>query len=190
MKEPIFETTYHALLFAYHFLDAQFEPSAMLKLARKVGFNGKGLSGLDGAGQCGIIRSRVGQLQEPFRYVIVARFAPKAHTCDCRRPCCSGSRPNAEWSYAVDQLAINAQSALTGRTSYLMRRALVERFFGQKGRKLHEIAKACELNPNTVGKHNKAITRWLDDAEARAWAQVEDALRESGIVGDPRELAA
>src|SRR5690606_30192207 len=111
----------------------------MLKLARKVGFNGKGLSGLDGAGQCGIIRSRVGQLQEPFRYVCVARLAPIAQRSNCRRPCCFGRRPNAEWSYAVDQLAVNAQSALTGRTSYLMRRPLVERLFGQKGRKLLEI---------------------------------------------------
>jgi hypothetical protein len=183
IDEPLFASAHGALLFAYHFLDAQYEPSAMLKLARKIGMTGKGLSGIDGAGQCGIIRSHVGKLPEPFGYVLVARIAPKSHPCDCRRPCCSGKRPNAEWSYAVDQLAIHAQGTLPGRTSYLLRRALVERYFGQKRRKLQEIAKACELNPNTVGKHNKAVTRWLDDYEGRALALIGDELMDAGIAG-------
>ena len=135
MDEPLFQSTHSALLFAYNF---QGNPamSIMNRMIKNPGDTiappSKGLAGLDGAAQAGMIRRNVASLGRFHEALIIAEFAPRVHPCSCRSSCCSGYDRNQEWSDAVNYIAdIVRTGALDGhRTTHPIRRACVEKFFG------------------------------------------------------------
>ncbi len=76
----------------------------MAKFAAPV-FSGKGLSGTDGAAQAGMTRlkdSQPGRLEEA---VLIARFASSYVLCDGVKSCCTGRKPNDEWTHAIAVLS-------------------------------------------------------------------------------------
>ncbi|CAJ0784701.1 hypothetical protein R8510_05291 [Ralstonia chuxiongensis] len=102
--EPIFNSTEHALRFAFAFSTQQFGRSAMARMYAPPG-SGRGLGGLDGAGQAGMIRASVEKLSPAQQRVLVVRFAPADLPCACGHACCSGHAPNREWAAALEWLA-------------------------------------------------------------------------------------
>ncbi|WP_407280592.1 hypothetical protein U5817_09930 [Aromatoleum evansii] len=183
---PVFHSTHAALTFAYNYSLQQYDAPPMSKLMRGAIGSGKGLVGLDGAGQSGFVRAEVGQLPVEQQMVIAARFAPAFEDCDCGRACCSGKTAGREWSSAIEWLTSYAmRAALAGCVSHhRLRQALVMRAFGRKAASLDELADIASVHRNTVSDQNQRVQKCMREIEAKAQRAIDDRLRNCGMVGE------
>lgn len=194
MEERLFDSSHDALRFAFNFSGQQYQASAMNKAMTPAIGSGKGLVGVDGAAQAGMIRAELGSLPELHRNVLTARAAPRELPCECRRPCCNGKRPNPEWAEAIVWLTDRAMQQLSGSFShYRVRRSILEKIFGVKV-DLVQIAEDCGAHRNTVGEQNKRLKLWIEGdrgkkglnsspgVEQVAWAAIDIRLKGAGMV--------
>lgn len=192
--EALFGSAHAALVFAFNFSGQQYDKSQMARLAATPGRAGKGLGGLDGAAQAGMIRAELAHLPEPLASILIARVAPHFSPCECRHACCSGQKPNQEWVGAILVLTERALSELSGHLShYMLRRGIIEKYFGTK-HNLIDLADECGVHRDTASAHNAKLMRWLKGApgkgsaaavagaESRAWNLISDRLIETGMV--------
>lgn len=201
--EPLFKTTHDALLFAFNFSDQQYDRPLMNRYADDpVSYVSKGLSGMDGAGQAGIIMSRLLDVPPLCQYVIFAQYAPKTISCDCGRACCRGHKDNRLWLAAINEISRAALTqALPGCVSHrVLRDGIVRKLFERKREKhkivLSDLAERCGVPQRTATDHSAKIRRWYfgvnasKDREAVigvrqvAEAHTETVLTACGIVGD------
>ncbi len=183
----LFKSAHSALTFAFHFSGQHYDRPAMNKLAAPTLGSGKGLVGLDGAGQAGMIRSRVHGLGVRMEAVLIARYAPATMPCDCRAPCCAGWKTNREWFDAVTELSDYVRDPLAGTAANgLMRRLYVERFFAAKGKRqtIDEIAERGDINRQTAGQHYSKVNKVLQELESTAQQAIDNALRDVGLLED------
>lgn len=167
MDDQLFHSTHAALTFAYNF---QGSPalSVVNQMANKPGPMGKGLGGLDGAAQAGIIRRKVASLGKLHESIIIAEYAQRSRLC----PCCSGPTFNQEWKDAIGYIAdIVRTEAIGGHsTTHPVRRACTERFFGARF-DINKTAENLAISRNTlallIGKTRKYL-RCEQDKAARA----------------------
>lgn len=165
--EKLFRTPQAALVFAFNYSMQQQGRPLMDRLASPAARTGKGLSGVDGAAQAGMIRRELLQLPEVEVAALVARFAPRQMPCNCRSSCCAGYRVNPEWDEAIRVLEQGAQTVLSGHLSHWrLRRKLVEQVFGVKV-VLKDLAEQCGVRPNTASEHRRIIKRWISGEKAR-----------------------
>lgn len=163
-RDPIFETAHNALLFAFNFSDQQYERPLMNRLADDpVGHVSKGLSGMDGAAQAGMIFSRMKLLSDLSQHILFAQYAPPTIRCTCGRACCTGRKPNELWEYSINEIS---RASITGATvgvlSYrILRDAVVRKMFGVKA-DIVKAADRCGLSERSAYDHQAAIKRWLD----------------------------
>ena len=102
IDEPLFKSTHEALVFSFNYLHQQSPRTPMTSLMRTAQIGtGKGLSGLDGAAQAGMILAEVCRLPDDQHNVIVARYGHVLHEC----PCCEQDAPSDEWRLAIDALS-------------------------------------------------------------------------------------
>jgi hypothetical protein len=133
----------------------------MNRLADKESRTGKGLAGMNGAGQAGMIRREVKALGDLYEALVIASFAPHATPCTCKASCCAGEKVNREWSDAIYLITMSAMQELSGKLShYALRRGIIERHFGVK-RTITELAELCGVHRDTVSEHNSILTLWL-----------------------------
>lgn len=187
----LFKSANAAVKFAINYgLDGQVERSAMSKMSDPPKGVDCGLSGLDGAGQAGMIRAMIhstGELQEAC---IIARAAMRKLPCSCGAPCCSKNRPNWEWYEAINYISLEMKRLLNLerkdgtrgiKDDAAMRRALVAKCFGERI-KIGELAKACEVTDLTVSTHHGKITKIIKKTEGEAWNLIDELLRTAGII--------
>jgi hypothetical protein len=192
--EALFSSAHAAMVFAFNFSGQQYDKSMMARMASTPGRAGKGLGGLDGAAQAGMIRAELAHLCELHASILIARVAPPTVPCECRHACCSGHKPNQEWVNAIQSLTQLALGELSGHLShYALRRGIIERYFGIK-HVLADLAAQCSVNPDTASAHNAKLVRWLKGmpakggmpavtgAESLAWLRIGDRLQEAGMV--------
>lgn len=181
--EPLFGSTHAALVFAFNFSHQAYDRPVMNRMADGPKRSGKGLVGLDGAGQAGMIRAAVDALGREEAMVITARFAPRREECECTRPCCSGYVPGREWRAAIDHLTEYVlRMALAGTVShYRVRNGIVRRIFGDTVN-LGELAEHACVGRDTMGDHAKRIAKHLGGIEGRAMKAIDDKLYTKGIV--------
>jgi hypothetical protein len=184
-KEPLFHATHGALMFAFNFVHGSLKKSTLAQLLPP-GRPGRGLSGLDGAAQAGMIKAEVDELQAAHKSMIAARFAPANSPCACRSSCCSGYRENREWQEAVHWLAeYTLSEGLTGTISHVrIRRALVTKYFGVRT-SLVEIAMACGVNRDTVSANNMRVVDRFKKLERHATEAIDERLVRAGIIEPP-----
>lgn len=152
--------------------------------------SGRGLGGLDGAGQAGMILAELEQLSELHGSLILARYAAPTVPCECRSPCCKGYRESELWRVAIEYLTrYILVEGLTGAVShYRLRRAIVTRYYGVKA-SFVDIAKEGGVSRNTASSYNaKVVERFrgskeVKGVEARAFESIDGRLRTAGIVG-------
>lgn len=189
--EVLFKSAADALRFAFNYSHQQYDRPLMNRLATKSSGEGKGLVGQDGAGQAGMIRSRLEKLPHLYRVVLAARYAPHSFPCTCGRPCCAGTVFNLEWREAVGAVASYACEIVPGGVAqYRLRRGLLFRHFGPRTL-MSDIAKKSGVNVDTATAHNRALMEWLlgpkDDPargiETIAIVCAHDALASYGIIG-------
>ncbi|KUE88899.1 DNA-binding protein [Cupriavidus necator] len=193
-EERLFDSSHAALVFAFNFSGQQYLASAMNKAMTPALGRGKGLIGLDGAAQAGMIRAELGMLPELHQAVLTARTAPRDIPCECRSSCCKGRRPNSEWAGAVAWLTDRAMQQLSGSFShYRVRRSILEKIFGARVN-LAEIAEGCGVHRNTVSDQNAKLKLWIEGERAKkglnaapgveqvAWTAIDIRLKASGMV--------
>lgn len=195
----LFENAHGALVFAFNFSGQSYDRPMMNRLAAPAVGSGLGLVGLDGAAQAGMIRAEVRALGQLAEAILMARIAPKTTPCHCRSACCSGMKPNREWSNAISFLADHVRkTALHGScTNGLMRRDYVARYFTRKADRvsLEALAEKHEINRDTASSHCARVATLFGGSIARPGKQAEiglehvamdaaeEKLRSSGIVG-------
>lgn len=192
--DALFHNAHAALSFCFNF-SGQYQRPAMNHAAAPARGLGKGLSGMDGAAQAGIINSELKKLDFLKQAILTARVAPRSMRCECRRLCCSGKMANTDWVRAIDTITDKTKELLNGsHTDYAMRCALVKRVYDDHST-LDQIAERFDVHRNTAGAHYGHIHRWLlgqkatnispavEGIETVAWMQIETILRNAKIVG-------
>lgn len=181
--EGIFKDAKEAIVFALHFSDQQYAKSPMaMFLTRGEHGSGRGLSGLDGSGQAGMVYAEIIRLHYAEALALIARCSAKRLRCTCGSPCCSKWMPNPIWSMATSQLCDVAVAAVgTGISSRAIRLASTEKFFGQK-LSIQEIADFCSVSRKTAGEHHAKIKEFLKDLEGRAWFNFTDRMESAGML--------
>lgn len=182
IEETLFNSAHSALIFAFNF-DCQVYPRSMMsKMAGdSLGGSGKGLGGLDGAGQAGIIRAKVREVGYLGEAALIARTANRSTPCLCRSSCCSGQKVNKEWQSAMWFLAGHIQAITENRTKKDMFIALVMKYYGVKS-SLVDIAEANDISRDTAGTHNAATTKAMKSIEQAAWRSIEEKLKEANLI--------
>lgn len=166
LEDPLFDSTWAALAFAFRYSTQQYQPTPMARLMRGSIGSGKGLHGLDGAAQAGIIRAQVQELREFERCAVIARFA----------------LADLEKIEAMMILVPPAAAALgTGVHNRRMVDNLVQRYFGQRCN-LKDLASTHDVHPDTMTQRWACIKRLLTELERRGIDQVEIRLQAAGLV--------
>lgn len=197
--ESLFTSAHSALVFAYNFSGQSYDRPMMNRLAASSPGTGKGLVGLDGAGQAGMIRAEVKAMGKLAEAILIARIAPHSTPCQCRSSCCSGHRPNKEWTDSIATLSDHVRNtALAGCIANgLMRREYVVRYFSKKEERisLEALAEKYEIDRHTVSAHAGKVMGYFAGVQAKkdkpsvpgmehiAFEAVEDRLRGIGMVG-------
>lgn len=153
----LFSSAHAALTFAYNHTDQVYDKPMMTRLAQP-SRTGKGLGGVDGAGQAGIILAALGPLPRLYRAVLVARFAPRTDQCKC----CQSTVDRHDWLAAVREIsdAAACEALSSHPTPRILRDAIVARYFG-KDVKLSDAADRAEVSAATATNHNGKIKLWL-----------------------------
>jgi len=178
--EALFRSVHAALVYALNYSMQQYDRPLMNKaMSGKPEGEGKGLSGVDGAGQAGMIRAELARLAPLHQAVLVASIAPQRVPCECRAACCGGWRVNPEWSDAVGELTtVSAAAALPGCLSNgRLRSALIQRLLGAKVT-LAELAERYDVDEKTAGAHSAKLKRWLFGDPAMQMGLHPEAIRE------------
>ncbi|NML34530.1 hypothetical protein [Paraburkholderia antibiotica] len=189
--EPIFRSTDGALRYAFSFSTEQYGRSAMAGMFAPPG-TGRGLSGMDGAGQAGMVRAELERLTPAQRAVLVVRYAPELLPCSCRRRCCSGQYVNDEFGRALKALAeVYTAPLFAGHLSNVRLRAvLIRAAILREKPDYTALGKQFGVDRNTVAKHAGMIERALVGTPReigefdRAYSRIEESLGEAGLIGE------
>lgn len=166
LDDFLFDSAYAALAFAYRYSTQQYQPTPMARLMRGSLGSGKGLHGLDGAAQAGLIKAEVDQLRLFERSAVISRFAL------CQK----------ERSLAMLALVPPATAALgTGVHNRRLVDALVQRYYGKRVH-LKDLAEMVGIHPNTMTDRWRSIRRVLTEIEHRGMDMVEARLQQAGLV--------
>lgn len=191
ISEPLFRSAHAALVFALNYSMQQYDRPLMNRVAAgPAKGEGKGLSGLDGAAQAGMIRAELARLAPLHQAVLVASIAPQQVPCECRAACCGGWKTNLEWSDAISELTTAAAAAaLAGCVSNgRLRSALIQRLLGAKAT-LSDLAARHNVDEKTAGAHSAKLKRWLFGANGdggglhtQAYVSASDAFHACGWI--------
>lgn len=165
-EEPLFRSAHDALKFAFLFSGQQYPLTIMAKMMRGVVGSGKGLVGLDGAAQAGLICLMVKDLPPLHADCLTARYA---------------LHEDRRFIEAVNRLCMAPSIAPAGQSHRLERQALVARHFGQKV-SVVEIAEKIGVHRNTVNQHQRAIRDKLRAVEEAAYGDVSELMLRGGLI--------
>lgn len=177
-SEALFMSTREALTFAFNYADQQFARSAMASLYRKPG-SGRGLVGVEGAGEAGMIMAEVMRLDPLERDALCVRFTQVRNECAC----CGHERDTLQVREALGRLEHYAAQNTASTSNLRLVRALVRSYFGLAPLGTARfVAEQYEVHRNTVSNHSGNIKRALRTVERRAEKEIERRLRDAGKV--------
>jgi hypothetical protein len=197
----LFHNAHSALVFAFNFSGQCYDRPMMNRMATPSVGTGKGLVGLDGAAQAGMILAELAAMGKLAEAIMTARLAPRHTPCECRSPCCSGRKPNKDWTDAIGYLSDYVRTtALAGCTANgILRREYVVRYFSRKDERvsLEDLAERYDVDRHTTSAHASKVAVLFGGHQAKKGAQaapglesvameaIEHRLREVGMVGSP-----
>lgn len=184
-SEYLFSTGRDALMFAFRFCGQQYAKAPELVKGKVIG-GGKGLIGLDGAGQAGFISREAKALTQAQYYALLARFTDKLEGC----PRCGSNMHTAEWIGACKFLAEEYRKEVAPEAHIRLMTQLVQRHFHYQKRTLADIAAQFGDGESKVKKINSKLVPALKKLESVAQARIEQRLTELGIVESSEESAA
>lgn len=188
--DGIFKSAHEAIIFAINFSGQQYALSPMAKLMQlgPMG-SGRGLGGLDGAGQAGMVIAELCNIEYFASLALIARCsAPKAR-CLCESSCCSGWRENPVWREAIGQLSDHVLPSLAGSFSNRpLRVASVKKYFGEKIT-IQEIAEDVGVHRDTASDQNAKVVKMLKTLESKGWLEFTNRLESCGMLIKNEETA-
>lgn len=179
MSEPLFKSAAEAIIFALRYSSQQYAETPMSKMMKRTGRkgSGKGLVGIDGAGQAGMIQKKIDSLPPLERACIIARYTDRQDEC----PCCHNIVASEAYRGAVTTLADWAKHTVKDVTDVeRMRFAIVQEFY-ERRRSVGKTAEAIGMARSTAYDNRARIFQPLTELDNRALARIEEAL--SGLVG-------
>jgi hypothetical protein len=182
-REALFEYGRSALRFALNFTHGSLKETFLARAMKGGGRPGRGLAGLDGAAQAGMIKQLLHLLDPVRRDFIIARFTIPRSPCPCKAPCCSGYRETPDWGRAIESLTdFVLRAGLTKAISHhRLRKAVVIKYFGVRVR-LVDVAEHCGVDSDTAGALNRRVKDRFRDEEALAEEAVHGHLLAAGII--------
>ena len=178
--EPIFESAHQAMLFAFTFsavqhgtagaAERQIALQARERYEKVMGHRSRGLKGLDGAAQAGMIKSRV--LSQPAleQAAIIARFA-RLTPAEQLQAC------NHLFHYALAHDVVSV--VIRSHPHALLQ--LVRRHFGLRVN-VPAIAELEAVNIRTVWRWRHHVKRWCERLEDRALLHAQSQLEDGGVI--------
>jgi len=175
-ESPLFDSVTKALAFAFNYVVNP--PSAHARLMEDAGScapkasvrPGRGLVGLDAAGQAGMMLAEVQNLPGVSPVMLRLRFG----SCEDRSPGCMEKLPCMEWTNALGMLTRSIEARLV-RDPMLRRFIVAQLVRGVPVSKITEyepIAKACDRAPRTLRRHiaelRDQLRVWEEDAISAA----------------------
>ena len=178
MTEPVFASVESALTFAFRYAGQQSPPTPMRRLGTEANLgSGRGLVGLDGAAQAGLILRELDKLPKPQRWVLTVRFGDVRREC----PCCGQPAPSAEWLDAVDGLCwCEELEGYPRRVKY----AMIEKIVCRRPVVLKALWVDHGLVPRTGHRHMGLLKDRLTGAERDGLNSLGDVFKSTGLVGE------
>lgn len=142
--------------------------------------SGKGLTGLEGAGEAAAILRKASSLGKVAEAALRARYADKLTGC----PCCDNRVPIPDWLGACKLLAAEVAVPAAPRCHERLALLLVMRhFLGKDDRASFEtIAKRHGQSVDQVKRHNTKIGEALKRVESEAQGAISDLLIEAKLL--------
>lgn len=166
-QEYLFKSAHSALTFAYNFSSQQgATPSLMSMMLRGPSPKGKGLSGIDGAAQAGLIKASVARLDPYERHMIEARFEMVE------------KNRLAAMMFFIPVIVSNLPTGVHSRRAADV---LVQKWFGKRLR-LQAAAQEIGAHRNTVGPMWATTKHVLQSIWERAEDAADRELQKAGII--------
>ena len=174
---PLFHSAHEALIFAYRYSRQQYPRTPMTRMLQggeAIG-SGKGLSGLDGAAQAGMILAAVDRLPREQANVIRVRYGDIREDC----PCCGQPAPSIEWQDAVDALSHCVELEGVPRR---VRHAAIERVLCRRKWDANRLSAEYGLSERTLYRQAGELRKRLKKVESTAMARLDEFFTDSGAV--------
>lgn len=181
--EGIFTSAEEAITFACNYSSQQYALSPMAKILQQGAYgSGRGLVGLDGAGQAGMVLAEIATLDYWQIVALVARKAIKSESCNCGSPCCRGWRMTELFREAISQLADQvAREARDVLPVHAFRAAVLRKHFGEKVHVLDE-AEKLGIDEHPANRHATTIRKWIRELEKNGLTALSERLDEVGML--------
>jgi hypothetical protein len=182
---PLFQSAASAAAFALNFSGQNYQKPLTSRMAQPASARGRGLSGLDGAAQAGMIRAELAAIGLTGEAIIIAEMTNKTKPCTCKAPCCSGELTNWEWAAAIGLLSNIAKDMKICPGYANVRANLLKRFFGVP-LEITEIARLCGVTRDTVYNHNAKLFSVFKPLKKKAWSDFDARLVESSLISNQK----
>jgi hypothetical protein len=182
--DGIFKSAQEAIMFACNYSSQQYAMSAMGKiLQRGAQGSGRGLVGLDGAGQAGMVFAELERIDYWQLAVLVTGRLSRRERCDCKRSCCRGWKENPVFEEAVSQLAdhiARAHPVMLPVRSF--RVAVIKKHFGEKDSDPMAVAQDEGMSKRTAERYVGLIREFIRNLEKDGITQLADRLDSIGML--------
>lgn len=190
--EGIFKSAAEAVQFALRHSASQFPQSQMGKILQQPGIGqGRGLVGLDGAAQAGMVLAELQNIPSPSQLAVVyATSVPKIAVCHCGQACCRGWTWTPEFSQAtamIGRIVAENVKAAPNLTKYLV--GVVRKHFGGSVDLALE-AELLGIAPKAALAHATRARKYLGPVEDSAWQWLSNRLTDVGMVESAAEPLA
>lgn len=191
-QEALFASYQEALIFAFNYCDQQYAKSLMARLYAKIG-SGKGLSGIDGAGEAGMIMADVMRLSQCEQDVLCVRYTMIKSFCKC----CGHEVNVPQVTEALSRLEVYVKSAhysnneienkkvvgVINSINLALIRAVIYDYFGLASYgSINDLATRYEIHRETASKYASYIKKALRVLERHAELNIGDLLEKAGKV--------
>ncbi len=175
----LFRSVNEALTFAYRYQAQQLPRTPMQRLYKRPGEEqgaDKGLHGVDGAGQAGMILNAIDRLPGEMRQVLVVRYGDVREECAC----CHQPAPTQRWLDAVEELSrCKELEGLPKR----VRRAAIERALHSRKWDAARLSAIFGLSERTLRHQAKCLRERFAKVERQALQLLdEDFRRQPGML--------
>ncbi len=178
MSEAVFKSAHEALVFAFNYAGQQSPRTPMTRMMQGGALgSGRGLVGIDGAAQAGMVLAAVERLPKEQAQVITVRYGDVRHEC----PCCGQPAPPQTWVDAVDALSHCVELEGVPRR---VRHAVIERAICRRKWDAARLAIEHGLSERTLYRQCSLLKRRLGKLENTALARLDERFAETGLVGE------
>jgi hypothetical protein len=181
----LFPSAHAALTYAFRFSGGAYDRPMMNRMADAPHAEGRGLVGLDGAAQAGMVRQEIASLGPLKEALLLVRFGPPALPCACKSSCCSGSKFSQEWNQAISLISEHIRkTALAGcTTNNLLRREYVLMQYAPKDQRptVQDLANRHGIDRHTVGAHAGKVATYLGGSRSKKGRKLPPGLEESAM---------